>query len=189
MAVASVASADIVAAIEEACCQLEHLLGASAEPTAQAEAEAAEATAEAAVAAEVEVEAAAEAADEDPLLVLAFGEVATDPAALARALRARLGDHARLVGCSTAPAGAASLAPAEPAEQPRLTLFGMRCARRCGVGMAEGAAVDAFAAAAAAARAAIAPLHVRGPRSSNPRPAGREQPVLPTCTHAFAPLA
>jgi hypothetical protein len=152
VAVASVAEADTAAAVEEACCELEAVLGTSADQATEAAAETAAGVADAAD--------AADAADEDPLLVLAFGEVAMDPAALARALRARLGKHARLVGCSSAPAGVAGAPPEAPPEPPRLTLFGMRCARRCGVGMADGATADAFAAAVAAARAAIAPLHV-----------------------------
>ena len=155
VAVASVAQADTAAAVEEACCQLEGVLGASADRAPEAAVEAAAGVAAAADAMDV-----TDAADEDPLLVLAFGEVAMDPAALACALRARLGKHARLVGCSSAPAGVTGAPPEAPPEPPRLTLFGMRCARRCGVGMADGATADAFAAAAAAARAAIAPLHV-----------------------------
>ena len=148
VAAASVAEADTAAAVEKACCELEGVLGTSAD---RAAAEAAEGT---------EGTEGTEGSVEEPLLVLAFGEVAMDPAALARALRARLGKQARLVGCSSAPAGVSGAPEALP-EPPRLTLFGMRCARRCGVGMADGATADAFAAAATAARAAIVPLHVR----------------------------
>jgi len=159
VAVASVSQADTEAAVEAACCQLEALLGDSADRAAEA-ATAAAATAAAAAATDLAAAAGVtDTADDSPLLVLAFGEVAMDPVALARALRARLGNHARLVGCSSAPAGATE-DPLAPSEPPRLTLFGMRCARRCGVGMADCATTDAFAAAAAAARAAIAPLHV-----------------------------
>ena len=145
VAAASVAEADTAAAVEKACCELEGVLGTSADRAAAGAAEGTEGT---------------EGSVEEPLLVLAFGEVAMDPAALARALRARLGKHTRLVGCSSAPAGVRG-APEAPPEPPRLTLFGMRCARRCGVGMADGATADAFAAAATAARAAIVPLQVR----------------------------
>ena len=145
VAAASVAEADTAAAVEKACCELEGVLGTSADRAAAGAAEGTEGT---------------QGSVEEPLLVLAFGEVAMDPAALARALRARLGKHARLVGCSSAPAGVRG-APEAPPEPPRLTLFGMRCARRCGVGMADGATADAYAAAATAARAAIVPLQVR----------------------------
>ena len=161
VAVASVAEADTAAAVDQACCQLDGVLGTSADRATEAAAETAAGGADAAdVADAADAMDVTDAADEDPLLVLAFGEVAMDPAALARALRARLGKHARLVGCSSAPAGVTGAPPEAPPEPPRLTLFGMRCARRCGVGMADGATADAFAAAAAAARAAIAPLHV-----------------------------